>query len=70
MFFVCIFGCTKQMIDCECNDGIVLQNTTDTILCSKYPTKAWIYYKECDTLKSKDTLVYVSHGGFKRFITH
>ncbi len=23
MFFVCIFGCTRQIIDCECNDGIV-----------------------------------------------
>jgi hypothetical protein len=71
MFFVCIFGCTRQIIDCECNDGIVFENTTDTSFCSKpYQTIHWIYYKECDTLKSRDTLIYVNHGGFKRFITH
>lgn len=69
LFLVCIFGCGKQIVDCECNDGIVFEDTRDTSFCSKpYKTIDWIYYLECDVLKSRDTIIMETHKGFKRFI--
>ena len=71
-----LMSCGKPIVDCQCNDKFVFENTFDTSLCSQ-PIKETIKYTysmmRCPPPIGNILIIdstYLTHEGFKRYIVH